>query len=82
MLQLVRQIIDELGEFLYRYKGVLNIAGIDKKFVFQGVGMLFNGNFTTEWDEVSGQWRSERGEGRGEIGVKRKIVFLAKQLTN
>ena len=49
--QLIDTIINELGANLYRYKGVLNIAGMSKRYVFQGVGMLFSGNFTTEWTE-------------------------------
>lgn len=49
--RLVQSIIDDLGPDLYRYKGILNVAGVDKKFVFQGVGMLFSGTFTTEWGE-------------------------------
>jgi len=36
---------------LYRYKGVISVFGSSKKFVFQGVGMLFNGEFFGEWGE-------------------------------
>lgn len=36
---------------LLRYKGVINVMGMNKRFVFQGVHMIFNGSFTTEWDE-------------------------------
>ena len=31
------------GEDLFRYKGVLAVKGMDQKFVFQGVHMLFGG---------------------------------------
>lgn len=34
-----------MGANLFRYKGVLSVAGMDRKFVFQGVGMLFSGGF-------------------------------------
>ena len=45
-------IIQEMGANLFRYKGVLSVAGMKKKFVFQGVGMLFSGGFVdTEWAE-------------------------------
>ena len=47
--QLIRQIQGDLGSNLYRYKGVLNVAGIDHKYVFQGVGMLYTGRFTSLW---------------------------------
>merc|ERR1712151_167814 len=37
---------------LYRYKGVLAVKGMATKFVFQGVHMLFNGNFSdSEWEK-------------------------------
>ena len=42
------------AEDLFRYKGVLAVKGMDKKFVFQGVHMLFGGNFSEEiglWKE-------------------------------
>jgi hypothetical protein len=39
-----------MGANLFRYKGVLSVAGMEKKFVFQGVGMLFSGSFIdAEW---------------------------------
>merc|ERR1719506_1147855 len=39
------------GQSLYRYKGVLAVKGMQQKFVFQGVHMLFSGNFAdTEWE--------------------------------
>ncbi|MCP3028662.1 GTP-binding protein [Halobacillus sp. A5] len=37
------------GESLYRYKGVLNIEGLKKRFVFQGVHMLFAGEEKSCW---------------------------------
>jgi len=40
----IDRLISEDGANLYRYKGILSIKGIEEKFVFQGVGMLFNGN--------------------------------------
>jgi G3E family GTPase len=38
---------------LFRYKGVLAVRGMKKKFVFQGVHMLFSGEFSDdlEWGE-------------------------------
>lgn len=42
------------GEDLFRYKGVLAVKGMDEKFVFQGVHMLFGGDFSREiglWKE-------------------------------
>jgi G3E family GTPase len=45
------QLITEDGANLYRYKGVMAVKGMPKKFVFQGVGMLFSGAFEGEWKE-------------------------------
>lgn len=40
------------GTDLFRYKGVLAVKGYDKKFVFQGVHMIFNGSFSDiTWKE-------------------------------
>ena len=36
----IQHIITQDGADLYRYKGVIAVKGIDKKYVFQGVGML------------------------------------------
>merc|ERR1719188_1459298 len=49
---LIQMLMTQKGVDLYRYKGVLPIKGMDKRFVFQGVHMLFNGNFSTEWKKV------------------------------
>ena len=46
----ISELIDTKGADLFRYKGVLAIAGADTKFIFQGVGMLFTGGLSEfEW---------------------------------
>jgi len=40
------ELIQQKNCDLYRYKGVLAVKGMDSKFVFQGVGMLFDGHFS------------------------------------
>jgi G3E family GTPase len=47
--QLISKMLRELGPQLFRYKGVLSLAGMDKKYVFQGVHMLFGGSFSERW---------------------------------
>jgi G3E family GTPase len=42
----IGEIVQEMGANLFRYKGVLSVAGMDQKFLFQGVGMLFSGGFS------------------------------------
>ena len=50
----IGELMRDKGEDLFRYKGVLAVKGMDKKFVFQGVHMLFGGGFSSEvapWKE-------------------------------
>ena len=54
----IQVLIDEKSADLFRYKGVINVAGEARKFVFQGVHMLFTGSFTEEWKE--GEERDSR----------------------
>lgn len=51
---------------MLRYKGVLNMAGLDRKVVFQGVHQLLGSDVVGPWED----------------GVKRlsKIVFIGKEL--
>ena len=42
----IGELLEKHSQDLFRYKGVLAGKGMDKKFVFQGVHMLFAGNFT------------------------------------
>jgi len=44
----IGRLIQEDGANLYRYKGILAIKGVDEKFIFQGVGMMFNGNISEQ----------------------------------
>jgi len=49
LYQWIENIIGDMGPNLYRYKGVLSVAGSDLKFVFQGVGMIFTGDYASKW---------------------------------
>ena len=44
----IGDLMQNKGEDLFRYKGVLAVEGMDQKFVFQGVHMLFGGGFSSE----------------------------------
>ena len=46
--QWIREILQTKANDLFRYKGVLAVKGMDQKFVFQGVHMLFQGDFSWE----------------------------------
>ncbi|MFN7913122.1 MAG: CobW family GTP-binding protein [Bacteroidota bacterium] len=54
------------GTDIYRMKGILNIAGNDERFVFQGVHMLFDAKADRTW----------------RVGEKRRnqIIFIGKNL--
>ena len=65
----INMLMRENGESLFRYKGVRAVKGIDEKYVFQGVHMLFGGDFTRE----IGLWKE---------GEKRecRFVFIGRDL--
>ena len=44
----IGELMQTKAEDLFRYKGVLAVKGMDQKFVFQGVHMLFGGDFSNE----------------------------------
>ena len=47
----IGDLIKQHGENLFRYKGIINVAGFDDKFVFQGVHQLFDGDFLAKWKD-------------------------------
>jgi len=62
----MNQLLEDHGKQLLRYKGVLNIAGEDRRLVFQGVLKLYGFDWDTEWAE---------GETRESV-----MVFIADDL--
>lgn len=62
----IQRLISEDGANLYRYK-IISVQGMEQKFIFQGVGMMFSGGFS----EVT--WKpNETRESR--------FVFIGKHL--
>lgn len=47
----MNELLEEHGKQLLRYKGVLNIAGENRRLVFQGVLKLYGFDWDTEWAE-------------------------------
>jgi len=45
----VRDVLSERGDDLYRYKGLLAVAGYEERYIFQGVHMLFTGTRGRKW---------------------------------
>ena len=62
----MNELLEEHGKQLLRYKGVLSIAGEDRRLVFQGVLKLYGFDWDTEWAE---------GETRESV-----MVFIADDL--
>jgi G3E family GTPase len=46
----IADLVEKSGPQLLRYKGIINVMHMSRKFVFQGVHMLFDGGFMDEWD--------------------------------
>jgi len=47
----ISTLIQKWNAELFRYKGVIAVKGRDQKFVFQGVHMLFSGDFAANWGD-------------------------------
>jgi G3E family GTPase len=60
------ELLREKGTDIFRMKGILNLRGSDKRFVFQGVHMLFDGKEDRPW-------------GQGESPAS-DMVFIGKSL--
>lgn len=44
-------LIGQFNNDLFRYKGVIAVKGMDQKFIFQGVHMLFGGDYAGDWGD-------------------------------
>merc|ERR1712137_128044 len=64
--EFISQLLQTKGADIYRMKGVLSIAHAKKRFVYQAVHMIFNGEFTEGWEP-----EEER---------RSKLVFIGKNL--
>ena len=62
----MNELLEEHGKQLLRYKGVLNIAGDERRLVFQGVLKLYGFDWDAEWRE---------GEARESV-----MVFIGDEL--
>jgi G3E family GTPase len=70
MQRWIQRLVTEDGANLYRYKGVLAVKGMDQKFVFQGVGMIFSGGFDDrKWTEPEEERES-------------RFIFIGKNLNH
>jgi len=44
-------LLREKGVDIFRMKGILNLKGIERRFIFQGVHMLFDGKQDRRWKD-------------------------------
>tara|TARA_B100001142_G_scaffold201289_1_gene199868 strand:- start:652 stop:1839 length:1188 start_codon:yes stop_codon:yes gene_type:complete len=56
----IGDLMREKAQDLFRYKGILAVKGMDEKFVFQGVHMLFGGDFSDDFLWKEGEERESR----------------------
>ena len=66
MEDFLRSILQVYGSQLLRYKGILNIKGVDKRVIFQGVQMLMGSDFGAPWADADVR--------------ESKMVFIGKDL--
>ncbi len=59
------RLIAKSGQNIFRMKGILNIYGLDRRYIFQGVHTLFEGKIDQEW---------------GEETRENRMVFIGKDL--
>ena len=62
----ISAVLSMQGNDIYRSKGILNVAGRDRRYVFQGVHMVMDGRETTPW--LAGESRDNT------------LVFIGKNL--
>jgi G3E family GTPase len=58
-------LLQSQGQDIFRMKGVLSFAGEDRRYVFQGVHMMFDGRIDRPW---------------GEAERRNRLVFIGRQL--
>jgi G3E family GTPase len=62
----ISELLRTQGQNIFRMKGILNIAGADRRFVFQGVHMIFDGRFDRPWKATEAR--------------KNELVFIGRKL--
>lgn len=82
----IGSLMRDLGQELFRYKGVLAVKGCEEKFIFQGVHMLFSGGFSSEVfgtrSKRKGKSAIQNAQGKWQSGEQRecRFVFIGKNI--
>ncbi|GCL39719.1 cobalamin synthesis protein P47K [Sphaerospermopsis reniformis] len=71
------ELLSTKGTDIFRMKGILNIAGEDNRFVFQGVHMIFDGKADRPWKENETRKNELVFIGRNLDEAKLKQDFMA-----
>ncbi|PNK04565.1 cobalamin biosynthesis protein CobW [Cylindrospermopsis raciborskii S07] len=71
------QLLRNQGQDIFRMKGILNIAGEEERFVFQGVHMIFDGRPDRPWKYSEPRKNQLVFIGRNLDGTKLKQDFLS-----
>ena len=72
----IGELMRDKAQDLFRYKGVLAVKGMDQKYVFQGVHMLFGGQFSEE----IGLWKKDEKRECSFVFIGRDLDHKALEL--
>lgn len=73
----ISMLLREKAADLFRYKGIINVKGMDQRFIFQGVHMIFQGTFADPWISSSSSEDTEKDDSSHRIS---KFVFIGRDL--
>jgi G3E family GTPase len=73
----LKHLLQTQGPDIFRMKGILNLAGEDQRFVFQGVHMMFDGRRDRAWRDGESRGNQLVFIGRNLDGAKLKADFQA-----
>ena len=73
----ISELLRTQGQNIFRMKGILNIAGDDRRFVFQGVHMIFDGRIDRPWKATESRKNELVFIGRDLDEVGLKAAFMA-----
>ncbi len=73
----ISELLRTQGQNIFRMKGILNIAGDDRRFVYQGVHMIFDGRRDRPWKATEARKNELVFIGRDLDEVGLKAAFMA-----